>query len=453
MNISRKDIDPINVVITVSVVSEDYAEKVDKSLRDYRKKANIPGFRPGNVPIGLLKKMYGRAVKAEEVNNIVSESLVKYIEDNDLPLLGQPLPSEIVKTELNFETQDNFDFHFDIGLAPEFEVELDELGKVPYYEISISDEMIDNQIKSYTSRYGKYEQVDTVQGKDMVKGELTELENGEVKEGGIKVADAVLTPDYMKNDEQKDLFVGKAKGDAVVFNPSKAFDNETEISSLLKIKKEEVKDMISDFQLVITGITRYEAGDVNQDLFDKVYGEGVVNSEEEFRANIIQNIKENLKADSDYKLNIDVRTMLVNKFNKLQFPESILKRWVLSNNENLTVEKLDADYPKMIDDLVWQLTKDKISKANNIKIEKTAVEDYARKVAKAQFAQYGMVGIGDEILDNYVKDMMKKEDTRRNFIERTAEEKVFNVIREKVQIDRKEISIEDFNKLFETAEA
>ena len=453
MNISKKDIDQNNAVITISVTKQDYAEKVEKSLRDYRKKANMPGFRPGNVPIGLIKKMYGKAVVAEEINNLVSQGLADFIEENNLPILGQPLPNEEDPAEFDFETQESFDFHFDVGLAPEFEVEFSRFSSVPFYDITVSEEMIENQIKSYTSRFGKYEQVDLVEAKDMVKGKLTELENGDVKEGGINVDDAVLTPDYMKDEEQKSLFVGKNKGETVVFNPLKAFENETEISSLLKIKKEEVKDVTSDFQLEISGITRYEEGEVNQELFDKVYGEGTVSSLDEFKEKITANIKESLTADSLYKFNIDARQAVVSEFKDLQFPEAFLKRWLLENNKELTPEKIEEDYPKMIEDLVWQLAKDKIAKANEIKVEMSDVEEYGRKVAKAQFAQYGMVGLGDEILDNYVKDMMKKEETVRNFIDRAAEEKVLAVIHQNVKLDEKQISIEDFNKLFETTEA
>lgn len=453
MNISRKDIDQNNVVITISIAKEDYAEKVEKALRDYRKKANMPGFRPGMVPLGLIKKMYGKAVKAEEINNVVSEKLVNYIEENDLPILGQPLPSETEQPEYDFDTQEEFDFHFDIGLAPAFEVELNGKDKVNYYEIAVSDEMIDNQVKSYTSRYGKYEQVDTVEEKDMVKGLVVELENGVEKEGGIRAEDAVLTPAYMKDEEQKALFVGKSKGDKVVFNPMKAYENETEISSLLKIKKEEVDGLTSDFQIEISGITRYNDGEVNQELFDKVFGEGVVNSVEDFRVKITESIKDSLKADSEYKFNIDARQMFVDKYKGLEFPEAFLKRWLLSNNEEMTAEKVEEDYPKMIEDLVWHLTKDKIAKANEIKVELPDVEEYAKKVAKAQFAQYGMVGMGDDIIENYAKDMMKQEETVRNFIDRAAEEKVLAAVRENVKLNKKEISIEDFNKLFEAEQA
>lgn len=453
MNISKKDIDQNNAVITISVSKDDYAEKVEKSLRDYRKKANIPGFRPGNVPIGLIKKMYGKAVIADEINNIVSESLVNYIEENNLPILGQPLPNEEEQPEFDFENQESFDFKFDIGLAPEFDVDLKGIASVPYYDIAVSDEMVENQIKSYTSRFGKYEQVDVVEEKDMVKGELVELENGELKEGGIKVEDAVLTPSYMKDEELKNLFVGKSKGEIVVFNPVKAFENETEISSLLKIKKEEVKNITSDFQIEISGITRYQEGEVNQELFDKVYGADAVNSEEEFKSKIVENIKESLTADSEYKFNLDAREALVKRFDNLKFPEEFLKRWLLATNKDMNSVKVEEDYPKMIEDLIWHLIKDKVVKANEIKVELPDVETYAKKVAKAQFAQYGMVGLGDDILDNYVKDMMKKEETVRDFIDRAAEEKVLAVIRDNVKLDNKEVSIEDFNKLFETVAA
>ena len=283
MNISRKDIDQNNAIVTVSVAKEDYAAKVEKSLREYRKKVNMPGFRPGHVPAGMINKMYGKALKADEINNVVSESLVKYIEDNNLNILGQPLPNETEQPTIDFDSQDTFDFMFDIGIAPEFNVELNEQITIPYYEIAIADEMVDNQVKSYASRYGKYAQVDVVAEKDMVKGTLSEMENGAVKEDGIVVENAVLTPGYMKVDEQKALFVGKNKGETVAFNPKTAFENEVEISSLLKISKEEAAGVIADFQIEINEITRFEEAELNQELFDKVFGEGNVSTEDEFR--------------------------------------------------------------------------------------------------------------------------------------------------------------------------
>lgn len=449
MNIVRKDIDQSNATLTLSIEKADYTEKVEKTLREYSKKANIPGFRPGKVPAGLVKKMYGKAVLAEEINKIVSDELYKYIRENNVNILGEPLPNEDENDQIDFNAQEEFKFVFDLGIAPEFEVELNKKDKVKYFEITVSDEMIENQVKSYAGRYGKYIQEEVVEEKDMLKGELVELIDGKVNEAGVKVTDAVLTPGYMKEEAQKALFVGAKKGDVLVFNPSKAFENETEISSLLKISKEEVANMSSDFQFTIESITRYQEAEINQELFDKVYGEGVVATEEEFRAKIKENIQDNLTQDSEYKFGIDARDMLLAKFDGLVFPDEFLKRWVLATNENLTAEALEADYSKMIADLKWQLIKDKISKASELKVEASDVETYAKQIAKAQFAQYGMIGLDDEILGNYAKDLLKKEDTLKNIIDKVAENKVFEVVKAAVKLDSKEISIEDFNKMFE----
>ena len=448
MNIVRKDLDQNNAVVTLRIEKADYTEKVDKTLRDYRKKANIPGFRPGMVPLGLVKKMYGKAVLAEEINKIVSDDLYKYIGENNVNILGEPLPNETEQQPIDFDNQEDFEFVFDLGIAPEFEVELTKKDKVKFYTIAVSDEMIENQLKSYTGRYGKYIQEEVVEEKDMLKGELLELANGKVNESGIKVQDAALTASYMK-DAQKALFVGAKKGDVITFNPTIAFENEAEISSLLKISKDEAKTITSDFQLKIESITRYHESAIDQELFDKVYGEGVVKSEEEFRAKIKENIQDSLVSDSEYKFGVDAQEMLVAKFDSLTFPDTFLKRWVLSSNENLTPETLNADYSKMIADLKWHLIKDKLAKSSDIKVEAADVEEYAKKIAKAQFAQYGMIGMDDEIIANYAKDMMKKEDTLKNMIDKVAEEKVFTIVKEAVKLDNKEVSIEEFNKMFE----
>lgn len=449
MNIVRKDIDSSNATITISIEKADYSEKVEKTLRDYRKKANIPGFRPGMVPLGLLKKMYGKSILAEEINKILSDELYKYIQDNKINMLGEPLPNETDQQDIDFSTQEDFEFVFDLGLAPEFEVELNKKDKVKYYQITPSEEMINNQIKSYTGRYGKYVQEESVEEKDMVKGTLTELAEGKVKEGGIQVQDAVLTPAYMKDEASKALFAGAKVGDVITFNPKTAFENEAEISSLLKISKEEVAEVTADFQFTIEGITRYHEAEIDQELFDKVYGEGVVKSVEEFTEKIKANIQETLAQDSEYKFGIDAREVLVKKYDSLAFPDAFLKRWLLASNKNLTEETLEADYPKMIADLKWQLIKDKIAKSNDIKVEKDDVEDFGRKIARSQFAQYGMIGMDDAILDNYVKDMLKKEETLKNIIDKVAENKVLDIIKNAVKVDTKEVSIEEFNKMFE----
>jgi len=449
MNIVRKDLDQNNAIVTLSIEKADYTEQVDKKLRETRKKANIPGFRPGMVPAGLIKKMYGKQMVAEEINKLVSDQLYNYIRDNNVNILGEPLPNQTEQKVIDFDTQEDFEFVFDLGIAPEFEVELTKKDKVKFYTITVSDEMIENQVKSYTGRYGKYIQEEVVEEKDMLKGELLEMADGKVNESGIKVQDATLTAAYMKDDAQKALFVGAKKGDIITFNPAKAFESETEVSSMLKISKDAAKEVVADFQLKIESITRYHESAIDQELFDKVYGEGTVSTEEEFRAKIKGDIQENLNSDSEYKFGIDAQKMLVDKYNDLVFPDAFLKRWVLSSNENITPETLEEDFPKMIENLKWQLIKNKLEKANDVKVDRDDIDGYARKMAKAQFAQYGMIGMDDEIIANYAKDMMKKEETLRNVMEKVAEEKVLASVKESVKLENKEITIEEFNKMFE----
>ncbi|MDR0811499.1 MAG: trigger factor, partial [Paludibacter sp.] len=339
---------------------------------------------------------------------------------------------------------------FDIGVAPAFDVEITAKDKVKYYEIEVSKEMIDNRVKNYTARYGKYVQEDVAEPKDMLKGELVELENGEPKANGHKISYAVLTPEYITDEEQKALFAGTTKGTEIVFNPAKAYNgNETELSSLLKVKKEDVKDLTSDFRFTIDGITRYVEAEIIQELFDKIYGEGVVTSEDEFREKIKESVQTQLVADSDYKFGIDVRETLLAKYKDLVFPETFLKRWLLINNKELTPEKVEEDYPKMIEDLKWQLIVSKLQKANDIKVEQTDIDEYAKTVARAQFVQYGMYDTPDEYIENFAKDMLKKEDTVNNIVNRLIENKVTELLKTKVKLDKKPISIEDFNKLFE----
>ena len=449
MNIVRKDLDQNNAILTLQIEKADYAEKVAKSLREYSKKANIPGFRPGKIPAGLIQKMYGKAMVAEEINKIVSDELYKYISDNKINLLGEPLPNETEQKVIDFNTQEEFEFLFDIALAPVFEVELSAKDKIDFYSIAVSDEMIENQVKSYTSRYGKYIQEEVVEANDMLKGELLELADGKVNESGIKVTDAVLTPSVMVDEAIKTQFIGAAKGAVIVFNPSKAFENEAEISTLLKISKDEVKNVNSDFQFTIQGITRYHESEIDQEFFDKIYEPGTVTTEEEFRAKIKTNIEESLISDSDYKFGVDAQKVLLEKYKDLVFPDVFLKRWVLATNKNLTEETLEEDFPKMIEDLKWQLIKDKLVKNFEIKVENEDVEDYAKKITKAQFAQYGMVGMDDELISNYAKDMLKKEETLKGIVDRVVHNKVYNSVKQVVTIKTKNVTIEEFNKFFE----
>jgi len=449
MNIVKKDLDQNNAVVTLHVEKADYAENVEKNLRDLRKKANIPGFRPGMVPMSLLKKMYGKSVMADEINKLIAEKLYDYIRENDLNILGDPLPNETEQPEIDFNTQEEFDFVFDLGLAPDFDIELSKEIKINYYNIAVTDQMIEDRIKSYRQRFGRYEEVETVEENDMLRGEVIELENGEEKQNGLQVSEAILTPAYIADPEQKTLFLNAKKGDTVIFNPAKAFGNETELASFLKISKEQAKEITSDFSFKINDITRYFDSEINQELFDKVFGENAVTNEQEFREKVKETIATNLKENSDYRFGIDAKKTLVEKFKNLSFPDAFLKRWLLASNKNLTNEQLESDYPKMIEDLTWQLIKEKLIKKFDIKVNEVDVENYAKEFARAQLAQYGISGADEELISNYAKSLLEKEDTLRNFINRAGDNKVIATIRDSVEVAIKEISPEEFDKLFE----
>lgn len=450
MNVSLQNIDKVSALLTVKIEKSDYQEQVDKSLKSIRQKAQIPGFRKGMVPMSLVKKMYGKSAVAEEVNKLLSDNLFSYIRENNINILGEPLPNEN-QPAVDFDTMEEFEFLFDIALSPEFTVEPTAKDKVPYYTIDVTDEMVENQVKQYTQRNGKYEQVDAYQDKDMLKGTISELdENGSTKEGGIQVEDAVLMPAYMKNEEQKALFADAKVNDIITFNPYTAYDgHDAEIASLLKIEKEAVAEMKSDFSYQISEITRFVEGELNQEIFDQVYGEGVVKSEEEFRAKIKENVAETFVADSDYKFLLDARKMLTDKVGKLEFPEALLKRVMQLNNEDKGEEFVDENYEKSIEELTWHLIKEKLVKEYDIKVEQEDVIAMAKNVTRAQFAQYGMANVPDDLLDNYAMEMLKKKETVDSLVNRVVEAKLSGALKEKVKLQNKTVSIEEFNKLFE----
>lgn len=451
MNVSLQNIDKVSALLTVKLEKADYQERVDKALKHLRQKAQMPGFRPGMVPMGLVKKMYGKSVLAEEVNKLLSETVYKYIQDNKVNILGEPLPNEEKQPAIDFYTMEDFEFLFDIALAPEFKVEVSKDDKVDYYDIEVTDEMVNNQVKAYTQRNGKYEQVETYAENDLLKGLLAELdEEGNTKEGGIQVEGAVMMPAYMKNDEQKAIFANAKVNDVLVFNPHTAWDgNPAELASLLKIDKEAAAEMKSNFSYQVEEITRFVEGELNQDIFDQVFGEGNVKTEEEFRAKVKEVIANQFVADSDYKFLIDLRKVLTDKIGKLEFPDALLKRIMRLNNPDKDEKFVEDNYDKSIEELTWHLIKEQLVKANDIKVEQKDIADMAKEATRAQFAQYGMLSVPDEILENYSKEMLKKKESVEGLVNRVVETKLATALKPQVTLENKAISAVDFNKMFE----
>lgn len=451
MNISFEIADKVNGLLTLTIEQSDYQENVEKTLKNYRKKANFPGFRPGMVPMGLIKKQYGTSVKVDEVNKLLGEKIYEYIRENKIQMLGDPLPNEKKQQPVDFESDGPMTFVFDIAVAPEFKAELSGRDKVTYYTINVDDKLIDQQVEMYASRAGQYEKADKYEAKDMLKGDLRELdEKGNTKEGGITVESAVLMPEYIKVDAQKKLFKGAKLGDIITFNPRKAYpENDSEVAALLKIKREEVGEHTADFSYQITEISRFKPAAVDQQLFDQVFGEGTVKDEKAFRAKIAEDLQKQLVVNSDYKFLLDVRAHLEKKVGKLEFPEAMLKRIMLNNNKDRGADFVEKNFEMSIKELEWHLIKEQLVAAQEIKVEEDDLKNIAKEAARAQFAQYGMTNVPDEYLENYAKEMMSKKENLDNLVDRAVDAKLTEKLKTVVKLDEKAISLDDFNKMMQ----
>lgn len=447
MNVKFEKVDAVNGLLTVELEKADYAAKVEKALKDLKKKAQLPGFRPGQVPMGLLKKRFGAECTAEELNKLLGETLYGYIREEKLNVLGEPLPNE-EQTHVDIENQEVQTFVFDVALAPEFDAKLSDQDTVDYYDINITDEMVENQVKTFAGRMGHQEKVEEYQTRDMVKGILGELdENGSVKEGGLQVEGAVLLPEYFKNEDEKKKFEGAKLNDVLILNLSKAYDgNEVELSSLLKVDKEQAKAYVGDFSFQVEEISRYVPAPLDQALFDAVYGEGKVSSEEEFRAEIRKGLESEYVNDSNFKFGLDLRTYLEGRIGQLTYPEALLKRVMQGNNPGKEID--EEEFQNSLKELTWHLIKEQLSDQYEIKVEQADVLETAKTIARMQFAQYGMPNVPEEALVNYANSMLNDKNQVQGLVSRTVENKIIEKALATVNLNRKSVSVEEFNGLF-----
>nr|WP_314755914.1 trigger factor [uncultured Prevotella sp.] len=450
MNISFENPDKVNGLMTLTVEEADYKENVEKTLKDYRKKANYPGFRPGMVPMGLIKKQFGTSAKMDAINKLVGEQIYKYVQDNKIQMLGEPLPSETQDAQ-DLEKDGPYTFKFDIAVAPEFKIELNGKNKIDYYNITVDDKLIDRQVEMFASRSGSYEKVETFEGNDLLKGDLRELdEQGNTLEGGITIETASLMPAYIKVEDQKKLFEGAKLGDIITFNPRKAYpDNDSEIAGLLKIERNQVADHVGDFSFQVTEIQRYKSHEVNQELFDQVFGKDAVKSEEEFRNKIAEGVKQQLITDSDYKFILDVRAYCEKKVGELTYPEALLKRVMLNNNKDKGQEFVEKNFAQSIKELNWHLIKEQLVAAHEIKVDDADIKEAAKETARVQFAQYGMNNVPDEYVANYADELLKKRENVDGFVDRAIDMKLIAALKAVVKLNEIEISLDDFNKMME----
>lgn len=448
MNITFENPEKVSGLMTITVEEADYQEKVRKTLNEYRRKANIPGFRPGQTPLSLIKRQAGAQVKVDVINQLVGEKLYEYIKENKINMLGEPMP-HLGQEPVDLDAPAPYTLQFDIAVAPELDLKLDKRNKIVYYNIKADDKMIDQQIDAFASRGGSYEKVDAYEDNDMLKGDLRELNaDGSTKEDGITVADAVMMPAYIKVEEQKAVFNGAKAGDIITFNPKKAYPESTvELSSLLKISKEEAENVTADFSYQITEITRYKKHDINQELFDQVFGEGTVTDEAAFRAKVAEDLQKQLDTNADYRFLSDVRKYVENKLGDVKYADDIMKRIMLANNKDKDQEFVDKNYEASIKELTWHLAKNILLEQCAVKIDDADVKAVAKEMTRMQFAQYGMTNIPEEYLDNYAEEMLKKPEQADQFVSQAADRKLMAALKDVVTLDNKEISFEEFSKL------
>src|SRR5450759_253692 len=449
MNITRENIDDLNAVLKVKIGKPDYENKVETVLKDYRKKATIKGFRPGMVPIGLIKQMYGRAVQIDEINKVVTDNIQKYLADEKLEILGDPLPKADEKEIIDFDTRADFTFSFEVGLTPPVELKLSKKNKVNQFEIIIDEKMRNDYLNNYTRRYGELNKAELTEEKDIIKGKIEAIDiNGNAVPEGPAVGDTSLGIDIIKNKKIKKEFIGKNIGDSIDFDLKKAYPNNTEIAGILHKKKEEVEDLEGNFRFTINEISRFHPAKLGKDLFDKIFGEGVVSTEAEFMKKIEEEIAVNLKRESDFKLMMDIKSLAMEKTD-FQLPEEFLKRWLLRVNEKATVEQIDKEFDSFRKDLKWQLIRNKVAHDNEVKISEEELQKESENITRHQFQQYGLFYATDEQIAKYAMETLKREEDAKRIADKILEEKVIVLMKELVKLENKNITVEEFNKLFE----
>lgn len=440
-----------SAVITVKMEKADYQDAVKKELKHIASQVEIPGFRKGKAPFSFVEKRYGIQIKMEQVDKLLNASLVNYIGESKLEILGEPMVSE-KQGQLDIVAQDSFEFVFDVALAPEFNISLDSNDHIDFYDIEVTDEQVQEQVDMFARQAGHHENVEEYADKDILRGVLAEQDaEGNVLEDGISVEKASLMPTYFKNNSQKVLFEGAKVGDVKTINPSEAYEgNDNEVASLLHIKKEEVADHKGNFTFQIEEISRFVPAEFNQDFFDSVFEEGEVKTEEEFRNKVRELLKTQRVADADFKFLRDLRTYCEGKVGELDFCRELLKKFMLQNlkKEENAEEIVEKDFETSLHTLKWQLIKEKLAKAFEVKVEHDDIREQAVKTARIMFLRYGMPNVPEEYVEQYADKMLEDEGQLRRLIDQCVEAAIVEGAKKTVSLDHKEISLSEFQKFF-----
>lgn len=448
MNVNYAPIDKVNGEITVTIEEKDYTDKVEKQLREISQRRPEPGFRPGKTPMGLLRKKYGDAVKYDVINQEVGEAVYKYINDEKLHVLGNPVP---VKMDEAFDLNNKeFTFKFKVGVAPEIDTHVNKDLHVPYYNITVSEEMINNEDQQLRKRFGKQVPGEAVEPNALVKGVITELdENGQPKAEGIVVENGIVAPSYFKDKAQEALFDGKKVGETVVFNPAATCEgNETELSSMLNIDKEDAANHHGDFRMEIKEIIVVQPAELNEEYFENLFGKDKVHNEEEYRNAIKEMIANALNNDSFYRFSIDAKNDVLKAVGEIELPEPVLKEFLMQREEKITAENVDEAFASMRPQLVWDLVAEAIAKQFELKVEQADLMSLAMATVQQQLAQYGMANAPKEMVEKYAQEILKDQKNVQRLAQQSMDFKVFNAIKENATLDEKEVTVDEFRALF-----
>ena len=444
MNVVRQDVDALNAVLKVEVTPADYSNKVKATLEKHRKTAKIPGFRPGHVPAALIQKQYGKSVLAEELNRVVNDALYNFISTNKIEILGNPIPKAGSEVKGDFNAPADFVFEYEIGLTPTFEIPLSDKSKYDYLKVKVDEKLMNKQIEDLRRRYGKLTSTEAVGENDLVLAQFVELnEDGEIKPGGI-MHSSTVSLEFMEDKKVKSEFIGKKKGDKIVVDPSKVSRGGDDTASMLGIKIEDLDTISDKFQMTINEVKHMEMADLNQELFDRLFGEGVVNSEEELKKRIAADLEGMFANDSDRLLTRSIYEDLIEN-TKLELPTEFLKRWIkLSNEKEISDEQMDREFDGYAKSLKWQLIQGNIFKSNDIKLDNNEVIDFTKGLLISNYAQYGIPAPDDkELIATALQVLQNKEEATRVY-DMLAEQKLTQYFKSTVKLKDKEISYDEF---------
>ena len=442
MNITKESTGELTALLKVEVREEDYLEKVNKILKDYQRKANMPGFRPGKVPFGMVKKMYGTAVMADEVNKLVSEELTAYLRENEIKMLGYPIPNDEKTGAVDWNEQSNFDLYFDLGLAPEFDLNFSDLVNVDYYQIKVSEEQVEEEVKRMAQQHGTMEKPETSEEQDWIDGSMIQIDDeGNPVENGIN-AESYIYPPSVSTDEQKARFIGLKANDAVEFDLRELFPENKDIARLLKVTEKEAASISGRFRFVVKEISRMIPAEMNEEFYAKVFPGQEIADEAAFRQLISEHMEKNYSTESDKKFLQDAVDKLM-ELNVFNLPEAFLKRWMLeSNRGEVTLEEIEKDFPNLAKSLKWDLVKQKIARQYDIKVTDEDMQNYVKAYFANRFGQ--AMQDDDERMNDLIKKVLSKEEDAERIEADIFNARLLQVMKENLNLEIKEISVEDF---------